>query len=98
MRLSQPLTVNPQSKEKSSRPVVFLVSEANGWAAMLIDEDRYLALVPLSDIQTQRICHLNGQLGDGQTLYQWLRGQPYSSPNLGCWVLTDQPKEKADHP
>jgi hypothetical protein len=82
----------------SCRPVVFLVSEANGWVTMLIDEDRYLALVPLSDIKTQRICHLNGQLGEGQTLYQWLRGQPYGSPNLGCWVLTDQPREKAAHP
>lgn len=95
--LKQPIVVratgaNPHS-EKTSRPVVFIVSEQDGMTTMLVDEDRYLVSIPTSNIAVSAICHLNGQLGDGQPLFWKILGRSYSSPNLACWRLTDQPEE-----
>ena len=92
--LRTPVVVNPQTKELSARPVVYLLSEQNGWATLLVDSDRYLAVVPASGITAQRICQAGSQLGEGQTLYQQLLRQPGSSPELACWRLTDQPEEQ----
>jgi hypothetical protein len=92
--LRTPVIVNPRTKELASRPVVYLVSEQNGWVTMLVDSDRYLAVVPATDIQSQRICQANSQPGEGQTLYQRIIRQSYYSPELACWQLTDQPEEQ----
>lgn len=82
--LSKPITVNRQTHKQSMKPVAFVISQENGWVTMLIEEDRYLAFVPARDILTRKICHLNGQLGDGQPLYYWILNRPYQSPNLSC--------------
>lgn len=92
--LRSPVIVNPQTKELASRPVVYLVSEQNGWVTLLVDSDRYLAVVPAADIQSQRICQTSSQPGEGQTLYQRIVRQPFYSPELACWQLTDQPQEQ----
>lgn len=92
--LRTPVVVDPQTKELSTRPVVYLLSEQNGWATMLVDSDRYLAVVPASDITAQRMCQAGSQLGDSRTLYQQLVRQQPGSPELACWQLTDQPQEQ----
>ena len=95
--LKQPIVVRTtgpnQHSEKTSRPVVFIVSEQDDITTMLVDEDRYLVSIPTSNIAVSAICHLNGQLGDGQPLFWKIIGRSYSSPNLACWRLTDQPEE-----
>jgi hypothetical protein len=78
------VVVNPQTGEMSQNPIVFVVSQGNGWTSMLVNYDRYLLVVRDSTILQRRICHLAGQLGSGQTLYQRIRGEPYYSPNLDC--------------
>jgi hypothetical protein len=82
-----------QHSEITSRPVVFIVSEQNNETTMLVDEDRYLVSIPTSDIAARAICHLEGQFGNGQPLLWVILGRSYSSPNLACWRLTDQPGE-----
>jgi hypothetical protein len=85
--LKHPIFVGLSSKHKvmmSQYPVAFIVSDDNGWTAMLVNENRYLTWVRDSDITSRKICHLAGQLGSGQVVYLVLRGQPYTSPNVGC--------------
>lgn len=94
--LSKPITVNPVTRETATRPVVYVIADGSGWTTLLIDSDRYLAMVPTVDVQKQRICHLNDQLGNGQTLFDFIMGRPYTSPNLSCSRLTDQPEEKTN--
>ena len=89
VELQHKVVVNPRKDTKSSRPVVFVVSEQNDWITMLVDYDRYLVRVPSTDVVKRTVCHLNWQLGNGQTLYQWLTGQPYYAAGLACWRLTD---------
>jgi hypothetical protein len=82
-----------QHSENTSRPVVFIVSEQNNETTMLVDEDRYLVSIPTSDIAVRVICRLEGQFGSRRPLLWVILGRPYSSPNLACWRLTDQPEE-----
>ena len=84
--LEHPIVVDLASKPKvtSQYPVAFILSDENGWTAMLINGDRYLAWVRDSDITGRTICHLAGQLGSGQVVYLVLRRQPYTSPNVDC--------------
>jgi hypothetical protein len=72
---------------------VYLIKEENGWTEMLLDSSRYLVWTPSSNIMARQICHSKNQLRGSEIFYQWLLGQPYHSPNLGCWRLTDQPEE-----
>jgi hypothetical protein len=63
--LNQPIVVRttdagPHS-EKTSRPVVFIVSEQDSVTTMPVDEDRYLVSIPAGNIAGRAICHLNGQ-------------------------------------
>jgi len=92
--LSKPVIVNPRKATTSSRPVVFVVSEQNDWVTMLVNYDRYLLRVPSADVMRRRVCHLNWQLGNGRTLYQWLTGQPYYAAGLACWRLTDLKRQE----
>ena len=88
--LKHPIFVGLSSKHKvmmSQYPVAFVVSDENGWTAMLVNRDRYLAWVRDSDIASRRICHLADQLGSGQVIYLILRNQRYTSPNVGCPAL-----------
>jgi hypothetical protein len=87
--LRKPVFVNPQKHTQASRPVVFVISEQDGWVTMLVNYDRYLLRVPSTDVVRRRVCHLNWQLGNGRTLYQWLTEQPYHAAGLACWRLTD---------
>ena len=85
--LKHPIFVGLSSTHKrmmSHDPVAFVVSDENGWTAILVNGDRYLAWVRDSDINSRTICHLASQLGSGRTVYLVLRGQPYISPNIGC--------------
>jgi hypothetical protein len=96
--LKQPIFVRTtgdgkQHWEKTSRPVVFIVSEQNNVTTMLVDEDRYLVSIPTGDIGARAICHLAGQLGGWPPLFWIILGRPYMSPNLSCWRFTDQPEE-----
>ncbi len=94
VNLSKPITIDPMTHEEAARPVAYIIAEGNGWVTLLIDSDRYLAIVPETEVERQRICHLNGQLGNGQPFFDWIIGRPYVSPNLSCSDLTDQPEEK----
>jgi hypothetical protein len=89
--LDKPITVDPATHETAARPVAYIIAESSGWTTLLIDSDRYLAMVKTADIQRRRICHLSGQLGSGQPFFDWIINQPYTSPNLSCSLLTDQP-------
>jgi hypothetical protein len=85
--LRHPIFVGLSSKHRvimSQHLVAFIVSDDNGWTAMLVNGNRYLAWVRDSDITSRKICHLAGQLGSGQAIYLVLRGQSYTSPNIGC--------------
>ena len=92
--LSKPVTVDPVTHETAARPVAYVIDENAGWTTLLIESDRYLTMIKTADIQRRRICHLSGQLGSGQPLFDWLINTPYTSPNLSCSLLTDQPEEK----
>jgi hypothetical protein len=94
LTLSKPITVDPATHETATTPVAYVIADGGGLTTLLIDSDRYLAMVPTADIQRRRICHLNDQLGNGQTLFDLIMGQPYTSPNLSCSRLTNQPEEK----
>jgi hypothetical protein len=82
-----------QHSEKTSRPVVFIVSEQNDETTMLVDEDRYLVSISTNDIEVRVTCRLEGQFGSRAPLLWVILGRSYSSPNLACWRLTDQPEE-----
>jgi hypothetical protein len=82
-----------QHSEKTSRPVVYIVSEQNDETTMLVDDDRYLITIPTDDIAVRVICRQEGQIGSTRPLLWVILGRPYSSPNLECWRLTDQPEE-----
>lgn len=87
MSLKHPIPVGLSSKHRAIRsqhPVVFVISDENGWTAMLVNGNRYFSWVRDSEITSRKICHLAGQLGSGQVIYLILRGQPYTSPNVGC--------------
>jgi hypothetical protein len=81
------IIVNPQTKVKSQNPIVFVISDGNGWISMLVNYDRYFLIVQDSTVLRRRICHLAGQLGNGQTLYEWIRSESYQSPNLSCTAI-----------
>ena len=80
----QPIQASPRHSATSSVLTVFVISEDNGWDTMLIDNDRYLVWLPAADVESRTICHQDTQLGQGQTFYQWIMGQPYNSPNVSC--------------
>ena len=94
--LSKAITVDPVTGETAIRPVAYVIADSDGWTTLLIDSDRYLAIIPTRDVQRLRICHLSGQLGNGQTLFDWITRRPYTSPNLSCSLLTDQSEEKGN--
>jgi hypothetical protein len=97
--LKHPILVNLSSKPKvmSQYPVAFVVSDENGWTAMLVNGDRYLAWVRDSDITGRTICRLNGQLRSYQTVYLVLRRQPYTSPNVDCDGLSRSLTKEIKH-
>ena len=71
------------------------ISDANGLVTMLVDDHRYLAVVPAAEVESREPCRMPDQLGNGQPLVDWLLGRPYQSPNLACWRLTDQADERS---
>lgn len=95
--LSSPITANPvhPSTSETSKPIVFIVDESNGWVTMLIDEDRYLISVPESMIKQRAICHLESQFSGHNPLLETIFGQPYQAHDLACWRYTNQPIERA---
>jgi hypothetical protein len=95
--LSGPIIANPVSPmaSQTSRPVVFIVDESNGQVTLLMDQSRYLYSVPESLIKRRVICHLDDQIRGANPLIETIFGQPYRSPDLACWRLTDQPVEAA---
>jgi hypothetical protein len=93
--LRQPIQASPRLSATSNILTVFVISEDNGWETMLIDNDRYLVWLPAADVERRIICHQNNQLGQGQTFYQWIIGQPYSSPNVSCDPLIATLKKEA---
>jgi hypothetical protein len=62
--LNKPIAVNLQHSNQTYRhPVAFIVSDANGWAMVLVNWDRYLVWLKDSDIENRRICHLEDLWG-----------------------------------
>ena len=97
--LKHPIFVDLASKPRvmSQYPVAFVVSDENGWTAMLVNGDRYLAWVRDSDIAGRTICHLTGQLRSYQVIYLVLRNQPYTSPNVDCDGLSRSLTKRIGH-
>ena len=95
--LSSPIVANPVHPTVSltSKPVVFIVDEANDRVTMLMDEDRYLVSVPESAIKQRMICHLSDQFSGAAPLIETIFGQTYQPHDLACWRNTDQPLEQA---
>jgi hypothetical protein len=93
--LRQPIQASPRLSATSSILTVFVISEDNGWETMLVDNDRYLVWLPAADVESRIICHQNNQLGQGRTFYQWIIGQPYTSPNVSCDPLVATLKKEA---
>lgn len=95
--LSSPIVANPVHPTVSltSKPVVFIVDEANDRVTMLMDEDRYLVSAPESAIKQRMICHLSDQFSGAAPLIETIFGQTYQPHDLACWRNTDQPLEQA---
>ena len=95
--LRSPIVANPvhPTDSKTSKPIVFIVDESNGWVTMLMDEDRYLISVPESMIKQRTICHLEDQFSGTNPLLETIFGQAYQPHDLACWRYADQPTERA---
>jgi len=77
-------------------PVVYVLSDSNGWTTALTAETRRLIQIPSSSIGARAVCHHPSQLPGSATLWQRIQGQDYNSGNLLCARLVIRHKSLLD--
>ena len=95
VKLATPVTVLTIKGKSVHDPVAFVMNDSNGWATLLLDDDRHLVWVRDSDITQRQICHLYSQLPGVDPFFDTILRRQYSSHNLDCYRYTDDPLEKA---
>jgi hypothetical protein len=98
VNLTTPVTVPTTRSSQVYDPVAFVMNDSNGWATLLLDDDRHLVWVRDSDIKQRRICHLYSQLPGVEPSFDTILRRPYSPHNKECFKLTDDPLEKVKRP
>jgi hypothetical protein len=77
-------------------PVVYVLSEGNGWLTALDAETRLLVRIPEDEVGARMVCHHSSQLPGSRPILYLLTDQDYDSPNASCSALVEDHERLLD--